>query len=117
MIPSLLLAAVITASPIQTEASWYGQECAQRPMANGEAFNPDRFTAASWDYPLGTALQVVSIDTGAAVEVIVTDRGPAKRLVEMGRRLDLSQAAFERIADLDRGVAKVSIIKLPGARR
>ena len=35
-------------------ASWYGEEHRGLPMANGQRFNPDRFTAASWSFELGT---------------------------------------------------------------
>lgn len=90
-------------------ASWYGKECAGRIMANGKPFDPDKMTCASWDYPLGTRLKV-SHD-GLSVYVIVTDRGPAKRL---HREIDLSRAAFECLAPLSKGliVVKVEKVKL-----
>jgi len=36
----------------------------------------------------------------------VNDRGPRKQL---GRKIDLSKAAFKKIADLRRGVIKVTL--------
>src|SRR5256885_351299 len=39
-------------------ASWYGEEHRGRLMANGKRFNPDKLTAASWFYPLGTTVRV-----------------------------------------------------------
>lgn len=109
MIAALALAAVLSSSPIQTNASWYGWECADRPMANGEAFNPELYTCASWDYPLGTILTVTCLGTGRSVDVVVTDRGPAKHLVEQGRRIDLSEAAFAAISETRRGIERVEI--------
>lgn len=78
-------------------------------MANGKLFNPDKLTAASWFYPLGTHLVVTH--SGRSVVVEITDRGPAKRLVNEGRKIDLSRAAFCRLADPQRGLITVSIKK------
>lgn len=93
-------------------ASWYGEEHRGRLMANGRRFNPDRHTCASWDYPLGTRLLVCSGRRAMTVEV--TDRGPNRRLLG-SRQIDLSQAAFSRIGNLDRGLAevRVSVLSIP----
>lgn len=101
---NLLAAAMITIS------SWYGPECAGKPMANGKPFNPAAMTCASWDYPLGTKLRIEH--NARSVVVTVTDRGPAKRLCREGRRLDLSQGAFRRLAPLERGLIRVKIFRL-----
>lgn len=90
----------------ECKASWYGAECAGKPMANGKPFDPDAFTCASWDYPLGTRLRVATPTN--SVIVVVTDRGPARRLWRAGRKLDLSRAAFAALADTRLGVIKVS---------
>lgn len=87
-------------------ASWYGGALAGRTMANGDPFDPDALTAAYWEVPFGTMLTVTSIATGRAVDVEVTDRGPAKCL---GRCVDLSREAFSRIADLDAGLVHVTV--------
>jgi len=39
-------------------ASWYGEEHRGKRMANGHRFDPDKLTAASWFYPLGTNVRV-----------------------------------------------------------
>jgi len=78
-------------------------------MANGKPFNPDRLTAASWFYPLGTRVVVTHADRSVVVEI--TDRGPAKRLVKEGRKIDLSRAAFAKLADPDLGLIEVIIEK------
>lgn len=102
------LAASIFYSPAgQTETSWYGEECAGRLMANGKPFRPEAYTCASWDFPLGTRLVVRH--KNQSVFVTVTDRGPAKRLVSQGRRLDLSRSAFEKLGDLKKGLLTVDV--------
>src|SRR5579862_977014 len=61
------------------QASWYGESHRGRLMANGQPFDPDQLTAASWFYPLGT--RVVVTHDARTVTVEITDRGPAHRLV------------------------------------
>jgi len=90
-------------------ASYYSYECAALPMANGRPFDPEKRTCASWFYPFGTVLKVKSLDTGRSTEVIVTDRGPNKRLVRQGRIIDLSRRAFEDICDLRKGLTRVTV--------
>src|SRR5882762_8079047 len=79
------------------QASWYGEPHRGLLMANGQPFNPDRLTAASWFYELGTKVSVTH--RGRSVVVEITDRGPARRLVHQGRKIDLSRAAFDRLAE------------------
>lgn len=97
-------------------ASWYSnkEHSPRSLMANGEVFDDGQFTCASWDYRFGTRLLISNRNTGAKVVVEVTDRGPAKRLYRMGRIIDLSKAAFARIAPLKQGLAKVQIEVIGG---
>ncbi len=90
-------------------ASYYSYECADQPMANGRIFDPEDRTCASWFHKFGTVLVVKSLDTGRSTEVVVTDRGPNKRLVREGRIIDLSERAFEDICDLDKGLTRVEV--------
>ena len=93
-------------------ASWYGEEHRGRLMANGKRFNPDKFTAASWFYPLGTKVRVKlasASEPQCAVLVTVTDRGPARELVQDGRIIDLSQATFKRLAPAHWGLVAVAV--------
>jgi rare lipoprotein A len=102
--------------PKQGVASWYGEEHRGKLMANGHKFDPDKLTAASWFYPLGTRVRVtVSIPNfgSRSVMVTVTDRGPAKRFVEHGRIIDLAHAAFQKIAQPDLGLAGVIVEPVP----
>ena len=90
-------------------ASYYSYECAKLPMANGRPFDPEKRTCASWFYDFGTMLAVRSLDTGRVTHVVVTDRGPNKRLVKRGRIIDLSKRAFEDICGLEKGLTRVII--------
>lgn len=71
--------------------------------------DPDRLTAASWFYDLGT--KVVVTHANRRVVVVITDRGPAKELVREGRKIDLSRAAFAKLAGPDRGLVAVTVKK------
>ena len=115
--------------PVKTLTSFYSTEsCAywerrgrhDCPTASGtslywlETHQP--FFAASWDYPLGRHLRVCQAAVGTqrepsrCVDVAVMDRGPAKRLVRAGRRLDLSRQAFQAVCgSLDHGTCQVEI--------
>lgn len=99
----------ITLAFVLGTASFYGKECHGKRMANGQYFDMHKLTCASWDYPFDTKLRVTNMANGQSVEVTVTDRGPNKRL---NRIIDLSQAAFDYIADLKVGLIKVKVEKL-----
>jgi rare lipoprotein A len=93
-------------------ASWYGEEHRGRLMANGKRFNPDKFTAASWFYPLGTRVRVTLVAPYVpprSVLVTITDRGPSKDLVRDGRIVDLSHAPFKRLAHSALGLIAVVV--------
>jgi len=105
----------------QGTASWYGSEWAtskahprRGTMANGKPFNPRALTAASFAYPLGTTIVVTNDANGNQVTVEVTDRGPAMHL---GRLLDLSEAAAERLGYTRQGLAYVSVRVVSAPKR
>jgi peptidoglycan lytic transglycosylase len=101
-----------THSSRQGQASWYGEEHRGMLMANGRRFDPDKMTAASWFYPLGTRVRVTVNSPNfepRSVLVTITDRGPARRLVHEGRVIDLTHAAFQKIAAPDLGLATVVV--------
>ena len=101
-------------------ASWYGESHRGRLMANGKKFDPDKLTAASWFYPLGTKVKVtlhVPAAPPRSVVVTVTDRGPAKDLVREGRIIDLGHAAFKKLGDPDTGLVPVTVVPVKRARR
>jgi len=86
------------------EASYYGGSFAGHKTANGEIFEPRRYTAAHRTLPFGTVLRVMRLDTRAVVYVRVNDRGPYGK---KGRILDLSTAAAESLDFIRRGVVDV----------
>lgn len=100
-------------------ASWYARfSPGVRPTtANMERFDHKKLTCAIWDIPFNTMLEVTNLRNGRKVRVRVNDRGPAKRLREAGRVIDLSMAAFREIEDLETGLTRVSvrIVDLPFA--
>jgi rare lipoprotein A len=100
------------AAPASGLASWYGEDHRGKLMANGKRFNPDKFTAASWYYPLGTKVRVTLASPSKlqrSVLVTITDRGPAKDLVRDGRIIDLSHAPFKRLAPPYLGLIEVAV--------
>jgi rare lipoprotein A len=107
--------------PTKGTASWYGEDHRGRLMANGKKFDPDKFTAASWFYPLGTKVRVTartaSSQPARSVLVTITDRGPATDLVRGGRIIDLSAASFKRLAPPDLGLVAVSVEPVKSARK
>ena len=98
-------------------ASWYssGDACRYNsdkacPTASGKSLYDleagKEYFCASWNYPIKTKLRVTSVKSGKSVVCLVYDRGPAKRL---GRIVDLSKAAFKKIADLKCGTVRVMV--------
>jgi len=96
---------------IEGIASWYSEfSPGIRPTtANMEIFNHDEMTCAIWDFPFDSWLEVTNLRNGKKVLVRVNDRGPAKRLCREGRVIDLTMAAFDKIADLDEGLIDVKV--------
>ena len=85
-------------------ASWYGDELAGRPTANGETFDPAAISAAHKTLPLPSYVEVTALDTGRTILVRVNDRGPM-----VGDRLiDLSRGAAEQLG-LTAGVSAVRV--------
>lgn len=86
-------------------ASYYGRKFEGRPMASGEPFDADAYTAAHKRLPLGTKLGVAYGDE--YVQVTVTDRGP----YAAGHDLDLSLAAAREIRLIGPGAAPVRVTR------
>ena len=111
-IATIGILAMLSEPPQRTlTASWYGERYNGRKTASGQVFDAAKHTAASWDYPLGTKLRIWN--GPRFVVVTVNDRGPAKRLLAT-RQLDLSLAAFSRLADPAAGLLhdlKVEVMK------
>ncbi|MGH3714071.1 MAG: septal ring lytic transglycosylase RlpA family protein [Micromonosporaceae bacterium] len=78
--------------------------------ANGEQFNPNAITAAHKSLPFNTRVRVTNPANGRSVVVRINDRGPYIG----GRCLDLSRAAYARIASLNSGVIHAEYEVLAG---
>jgi hypothetical protein len=80
--------------------SYYAEEFAGKGTAFGEIFDPNAITAAHKTLPHNTLVRVTNLDNRKQITVRINDRGP----YIAGRDLDLSRAAFARIASLGSGV-------------
>jgi len=90
-------------------ASWYDDRLENYYTASGEIFDESAMVCASYRYPLHTRLRVTNPATRVSIVVRVNDRGPAKRL---GRLIDLTPAAFWRLAPLSQGLVLVDVERL-----
>jgi len=94
-------------------ASWYGGDDGfeGKPTASGEIYDASLLTAAHRELPLGSLVEVWSVDSGKSVRVRINDRGPFIK----GRIIDLSRAAAGRLDLIGPGTGRVrlSVLK-PG---
>ncbi|MBI4322474.1 MAG: hypothetical protein HY675_28610 [Chloroflexi bacterium] len=91
-------------------STWYGQQYHGRVMANGQRYDMnDPTTVASNMFPFGTKLKVTRAKTGASITVVVKDTGDFSYPIVV----DLSLAAFARLADPREGVMEVSVEVAP----
>ena len=85
-------------------ASWYGSGS---KTASGDRFNPNGLTAAVMDKSLfGKYARVTNVLSNKSVVVKLNDTGNFGRL---GRVIDLSKGAFQKIGSLNSGVIKVKV--------
>jgi rare lipoprotein A (peptidoglycan hydrolase) len=87
-------------------ATFYSDYYENRQTANGETFSNSGYTAAIADWRGFGYYRVTNEHTGASVEVYANDRG------DFGDNIDLSQAAFDAIGNLDSGVLDVQVCRL-----
>lgn len=93
------------------EVSLYGEDFHGKGTAFGEKFDMSALTAAHRTFPANTLVKVTDIENGKSVIVRINDRGP---YVE-GRDMDLSLAAFTRLAPRERGVLRATFQRLGDA--
>ncbi|HEY9841452.1 MAG TPA: septal ring lytic transglycosylase RlpA family protein [Candidatus Obscuribacterales bacterium] len=103
---SLQLAKVGLASFYST--SFHGKCC----TASGERVNVYDYTAAHRTLPFGSRVKVTNLLNHRSVVVRINDRGP----YHGSRIIDLSKAAFDRIAVKQNGVVRVrlDVLSAPG---
>lgn len=85
-------------------ATFYGGVFHGRTTASGEKFDKKKLTCASNYYKMGTMLEITNVLNGKSVVVKVNDTGSFK-----GKKIDLSEGAFKKIADLKQGVIRVRV--------
>ncbi|MBT6142890.1 septal ring lytic transglycosylase RlpA family protein [bacterium] len=93
------------------DASFYNDIFEGRLTANGEIFSQEKLMAAHKNLPFGSVVNVTNRQNQKSINVTISDRGPFRE----GRILDLSKTAFSSIADLNSGVANVTLklVSLP----
>jgi rare lipoprotein A len=93
------------------KASWYSKQSPgiNKHTANNEVFNDRDLTCAMWGAPFNQTVKVTNRKNGKSVIVRVNDRGPHFRYFRKGRVIDLTKAAFARIAPLDNGLIDVEV--------
>jgi rare lipoprotein A (peptidoglycan hydrolase) len=111
----LCLTVRANAETVSLKASWYSDASLKQEgtwktskgiMANGKQFDETKLTCATRLYPLGARLRVLNVRNGKTVIVTCTDR-IGKRFAKT--RIDLSKAAFEKIAMLKEGLISVEV--------
>lgn len=86
-------------------ASWYSSKI----TSTGEKFNSNDLTCSIRKNDFGKYYKVCNIANDKCVTVRHNDFGPSKSFYDRGRIIDLSQAAFSRIADPQDGIIRVTI--------
>lgn len=89
------------------KASYYHSSFHGKITYSGEIYNENKLTAASNVYPIGTRLKITNIENNKSVIVKINDKGSFSKVT-----LDLSKRAFERIAELEKGIINIKIKKL-----
>ena len=111
----LIMSIQVTCYAADLKASWYSVASLKQEgtwkiskgvMANGEVFNENNLTCATRLYRIGTYLRIWNVQNNKSVVVKVTDR-IGKRFANS--RIDLSRAAFQRIAALDEGTVPIRV--------
>ncbi len=86
-------------------ATWYGGNFEGSGTASGDLYDSTKLTAAHKTLPFGTIVKTTNLSNGLSVTVKINDRGPYRD----GYIIDLSAAAFEKIANLSTGVLNVRV--------
>lgn len=91
--------------PQNGTASWIGRRFHGKPVANGERYDLQSFTAAHMFAPFNSILKVTELDSGRSTYVRVNDRGPYIR----GRVIDLSLGAARHLGYAAKGLTSVRV--------
>ncbi len=97
------------------KASWYSTASCKEEGTSGvwtasnERFYDDQMTCAIRSREFGKIYIVTNLDNDKQVAIWHNDYGPAKYVAKRGVIIDLSKGAFNKIADLDKGVIRVKV--------
>ncbi len=86
-------------------ASYYADKFNGRLTANGEIFQPHKYTAAHKKLPFGTKVKVTNLKNNKAIILRINDRGPFIK----GRIIDLSPIAAEKLGFKHAGITDVKV--------
>ena len=75
-------------------ATYYADKFNGRKTSSGERFSNSKYTAAHMSLPFGTKVRVTNEKNGKFVDVVINDRGPFSKKLE----IDLTKKAFMEIA-------------------
>jgi rare lipoprotein A len=75
-------------------ATYYADKFNGRKTTSGARFNNKKYTAAHMKLPFGTKVRITNEKNGKFVDVVVNDRGPFSKKLE----IDLTKQAFMEIA-------------------
>lgn len=111
----VLFLALAASDVFAATASWYSYESCRREGTSGyltasrEPFNENAMTCAMRSRDFGKSYRITNLKNGKSVVCLHNDFGPAQKLVQKGRVVDLSKAAFAKIALLSDGVIPVKV--------
>jgi len=120
----IIVLALISFSPntnsspgiLSGKAGWYSKDDPTDPFmhlqnADSSKFDENALTCAMRSRDFGRYYKVTNLSNGRSVTVKHVDFGPAEYYKgrKLNRVMDLTKAAFARIADLDTGVIEVKI--------
>ncbi len=86
------------------EASYYADKFIGKSTASGELYDPQKYTAASRNFPFHTIVKVTNLNNNQFVYVRINDKLPKKT-----RIIDLSRIAAEKLEMLKTGIAQVKV--------
>lgn len=86
-------------------ATYYHKKFEGRKTASGVRYRAEKLTAAHLTLPFGTEVTVTNPSNGKSVVVVVNDRGPHSKKVQ----IDLSYKAARELGIVAKGIAKVEI--------
>lgn len=93
------------------EGSWYGPGFVGKLMANGQPYDPMRYTIAHNTIPIGEVVTIVSVQNGSVAVAEVTDRGPYAR----GRIADMSLITMQKLGLVRAGFGQIKIYRTADA--